>query len=57
MTTTRWWWVRHAPVPPEAGGGVIYGNRDVRADTSHAPTFAGLARLLPADAVLATSHL
>ena len=56
-TTTRWWWIRHAPVPTSASGGKIYGNWDVPADTSAAATFAGLARLLPADAALTTSHL
>lgn len=56
MTTveTRWWWIRHAPVTtPEH----IYGQRDLPADTSHAPTFEALAALLPEDAVLVTSDL
>lgn len=56
MTTrTRWWWVRHAPV--RSTGGRIYGNSDPIADTDDPPTYAALARLLPADALLVTSHL
>jgi len=51
---TRWWWVRHAPVPD---GGCIYGQRDLDSDcTSEAP-FVALARELPAHAVWVTSHL
>lgn len=56
-TTTRWWWIRHAPVPESTSGGRIYGALDMPADTTDAATFAGLARLLPKGAVLATSHL
>ncbi|MDA0787460.1 MAG: histidine phosphatase family protein [Proteobacteria bacterium] len=56
MTTrTRWWWVRHAPV--RSTGGRIYGNTDPLADTNDPPTYAGLARLLPENALLVTSHL
>jgi len=55
--TTRWWWVRHAPVPVSVHGGRIYGANDVPCDTSDAATFAGLARVLPRDAVLVTSNL
>ena len=29
VVTTRWWWVRHAPVPD---GGFIYGQRDLDCD-------------------------
>ena len=54
-TRTRWWWIRHAPV--RSTGGRIYGNSDPVADTDDPPTYAGLARLLPADAFLVTSHL
>ncbi|MBI3451237.1 MAG: histidine phosphatase family protein [Rhodospirillales bacterium] len=45
MVTTRWWWIRHAPVisPP----GRIYGQRDVPADTSNAAAFAVLAARVP----------
>src|SRR5690606_15756494 len=54
-TTTRWWWVRHAPVTSE--GGRIYGAGDPPADVSDVESFRGLARLLPRDAVWVTSHL
>ena len=55
MTTTRWWWVRHAPVVGH--GGRIYGQDDFDCDCSDAATFQSLARLLPADPVWVTSHL
>jgi alpha-ribazole phosphatase len=51
---TRWWWVRHAPVPD---GGYIYGQRDLDCDCADAELFAILARELPADAVWLTSNL
>jgi broad specificity phosphatase PhoE len=53
--TTRWWWVRHAPVTNHDGR--IYGQNDVPCDTSDRAAFRALAALLPADAVLVTSHL
>ena len=52
--TTRWWWVRHAPVPP---GGLVYGNQDVAADCSEPGPFRHLAALLPDQALWVTSHL
>src|SRR4029453_9178125 len=51
---TRWWWVRHAPVPD---GGFIYGQRDLDCDCGDAEVFGVLARELPADAVWVTSNL
>lgn len=54
MTTTRWWWVRHAPV---ASDGAVYGQMDVAADVSDSAVFAGLAAVLPEPAVWVTSHL
>jgi broad specificity phosphatase PhoE len=51
---TRWWWIRHAPVPD---GGRIYGQRDLPCDCSDADAFAGLAGELPAEAVWVTSNL
>ncbi len=54
---TRWWWVRHAPVPPEVHGGRIYGAADVPCDCSDSEAFAGLARRLPSGAVWVVSSL
>ncbi|MBO0766980.1 MAG: histidine phosphatase family protein, partial [Hyphomicrobiaceae bacterium] len=51
---TRWWWIRHAPVPD---GGRIYGQSDLACDCSDTHVFAGLAAELPADAVWVTSAL
>ena len=51
---TRWWWIRHAPVPD---GGRIYGQRDLDCDCRDGEIFAVLARELPRDAVWLTSHL
>jgi broad specificity phosphatase PhoE len=51
---TRWWWVRHAPVPD---GGRIYGQSDVDCDCSDEAIFAALAGELPTDAVWVTSNL
>src|SRR5262245_60611691 len=51
---TRWWWIRHAPVPDN---GCIYGQRDLSCDCGDAEVFADLAGTLPADAVWVTSNL
>jgi broad specificity phosphatase PhoE len=51
---TRWWWIRHAPVPD---GGRIYGQRDVDCDCSDPGIFDDLARELPGHAVWLTSAL
>ncbi|MCC7345929.1 MAG: histidine phosphatase family protein [Variibacter sp.] len=51
---TRWWWVRHAPVPD---GGRIYGQSDLDCDCADGAVFASLARELPRDAVWVSSHL
>jgi alpha-ribazole phosphatase len=54
-TTTRWWWVRHAPVPnPEAR---CYGQLDKEADCNDAPLFKAQAALLPKDAIWYASNL
>ncbi len=53
--TTRWWWVRHAPVTAYAGR--VYGQTDLPCDTSDAAAFQGLAGHLPDAAVLVTSNL
>ena len=52
--TTRFWWVRHAPVEH---GGRIYGQKDMPCDCTDAAVFSGLARLLPREAVWVTSTL
>ncbi|MGH7053700.1 MAG: histidine phosphatase family protein [Stellaceae bacterium] len=52
--TTRFWWVRHAPVPH---GGRIYGQSDLSCDCSDAEVFSGLAGQLPQGAVWVTSTL
>jgi len=51
---TRWWWIRHAPVPD---GGRIYGQSDLDCDCTDAEIFGVLARELPHDAVWVTSNL
>ena len=52
--TTRFWWVRHAPVEHD---GRIYGQKDMPCDCSDPAVFAGLARQLPKQAVWVTSNL
>lgn len=54
LSETRWWWVRHAPVPD---GGRIYGQRDLDCDCTDTEKFAALAKELPRGAVWITSHL
>jgi broad specificity phosphatase PhoE len=51
---TRWWWIRHAPVPD---GGRIYGQRDLECDCADLAVFDALARELPRDAAWVTSNL
>lgn len=54
-TVTRWWWVRHAPVPnPENR---CYGQGDKDCDVSDVESFQGLGAMLPGGAVLVTSDL
>jgi broad specificity phosphatase PhoE len=52
--TTRFWWVRHAPVDHD---GRIYGRKDMPCDCTDATVFAGLAKQLPREAVWVTSDL
>lgn len=55
MSTTRWWWVRHAPaVNPDK---LLYGRLDLAADTSDATAVAALAARLPRGAVWLHSPL
>jgi alpha-ribazole phosphatase len=52
---TRWWWVRHAPVPnPEAR---CYGQSDKDCDVSNEALFQHQAKLLPMGAVWLASNL
>ncbi len=51
---TRWWWVRHAPVPDTVN---IYGQNDVDSDTSDRNVFESLARELPRGGAWFTSNL
>ena len=52
---TRWWWVRHAPVPnPE---GRCYGQTDKDCDVSNEALFKHQAKLLPKGAVWYSSNL
>src|SRR4051812_11917664 len=53
--TTRWWWVRHAPVT--VNNGCVYGQTDPVCDCDDEAAFGALARLLPKDAVWVTSTL
>lgn len=52
---TRWWLVRHAPVPCPHGR--IHGQLDVACDVSDEEDFAELARRLPVNPVLVESGL
>ena len=53
--TTRWWWIRHAPViNPD---GIIYGQLDLDADLSNDGQFGTLADTLPPDAFWMTTTL
>lgn len=54
-STTRWWWIRHAPVTTD--GGRIYGQTDMPADCSDGAVFRGLAAALPAGAIWVSSQL
>jgi broad specificity phosphatase PhoE len=47
--TTRWWWVRHAPVT--ANKGCCYGQTDFPCDIADTARFTSLANRLPHDAV------
>lgn len=53
--TTRWWWIRHAPVVGHDGR--LYGRRDVAADLSDITALKTLAEKLPERAVWIASPL
>lgn len=52
---TRFWWIRHAPVPDHSDR--IYGNTDLDCDTGDRASFEALAARLPRDAIWVVSHL
>ncbi len=53
--TTRWWWVRHAPVTVNKG--CCYGQTDFPCDVTASDRFARLANRLPKDAVWVATPL
>ena len=55
VTSTRWWWVRHAPVRED--GGNIYGQADLGCDCSDKAVFSGVAKFLPKNALWYASNL
>jgi alpha-ribazole phosphatase len=55
VVTTRWWWVRHAPV--RSDGGNIYGQTDIACDTSDVEVFEAVAKILPRNAIWIASNL
>jgi alpha-ribazole phosphatase len=55
VVTTRWWWVRHAPVRED--NGCIYGQKDLGCDTSDRVVFSAVGKILPRDAVWIASNL
>jgi alpha-ribazole phosphatase len=54
-TSTRWWWIRHAPVPDPEGR--IIGQLDLPCDISDQSWFMALAARLPRNAILLESGL
>jgi broad specificity phosphatase PhoE len=55
IVTTRWWWVRHAPVRED--NGCIYGQKDLGCDTSDRVVFEAVGKILPRGAVWVASNL
>jgi broad specificity phosphatase PhoE len=53
--TTRWWWVRHAPVRED--NGCIYGQSDLNCDTGDRVVFEAVGKILPRNAVWYASTL
>ena len=54
VVTTRWWWVRHAPVRDD--GGNIYGQKDLGCDTSDRVVFEAVAKGPAAQRGLVRKH-
>ena len=52
--STRWWWVRHAPVREDDG--CIYGQKDLGCDTSDRVVFEAVGKILPREAVWFSSN-
>jgi broad specificity phosphatase PhoE len=57
VLATRWWWVRHAPVPMEQDNGCIYGQKDLHCDCSDRIVFEAVGKVLPRNAVWVASKL
>jgi alpha-ribazole phosphatase len=55
IATTRWWWVRHAPVRED--NGCIYGQKDLGCDTSDRVVFEAVGKILPRGAAWYASNL
>ncbi len=55
VRSTRWWWVRHAPVTDLHG--FIYGDSDPEADVTELAVFQSVARRLPQGAVWIVTNL
>jgi alpha-ribazole phosphatase len=55
VVTTRWWWVRHAPVRED--NGCIYGQKDLGCDTSDRVVFDAVGKVLPRNAAWYASTL
>jgi alpha-ribazole phosphatase len=54
-STTRWWWVRHAPVV--VNDGRCYGQTDHSCNTDDPAAYRRLAQILPREAAWVTSTL
>ena len=55
LSELRFWWVRHAVVI--GNNGCCYGNNDVDCDVSDKESFKVLAKILPKNAQIYSSHL
>ena len=55
VVSTRWWWVRHAPVRED--GGCIYGQKDLGCDTGDRVVFEAVGKILPRNAAWYASTL